>query len=299
VRELSGVAVLLKIGDGNSSPPREIADLGEEGYADSGGVTIHYVTKGKGPLVVLIHGFPDFWYTWRGQIPELAKHFQVVAIDQRGYNKSDQPKKVEDYAMDKLVDDVAAVLKHFKRKKAHIIGHDWGGAVAWYFAMIHPDKVERLAILNCPHPNGLMRELAKKGSRQEKNSAYARAFQRKNAAKLVSVAQLAQWVKEPEARKKYDEALNRSSLEGMLNYYKANYPRHPYKVDREFPLVKCPVLMIHGLKDKYLLPETLNGTKEWLRGELTLLTIPDADHFVHRDAEKMVTKRLVSWLTQE
>src|SRR5947209_8982184 len=93
----------------------------EEGYADSGGVRIHYVTQGKGPLVVLIHGFPDYWYTWRDQMPGLARHFQVVAIDQRGYNKSDQPKGVENYALDKLVADVEAVLKHFKRDKAVIV----------------------------------------------------------------------------------------------------------------------------------------------------------------------------------
>src|SRR5436189_3807273 len=103
--------------------------LGEDGFADSGGVKIHYVTQGKGPLVVLIHGFPDFWYSWRDQMPALAKHFQVVAIDQRGYNKSDQPKGVENYAIAKLVGDVDAVLKHFKRDRAVIVGHDWGGLV--------------------------------------------------------------------------------------------------------------------------------------------------------------------------
>src|SRR5246127_3392058 len=94
---------------------------GEEGYADSGGVKIHYVTLGKGPLLVMLHGFPDYWYTWRDQMPELAKHFQVVAVDLRGYNKSDQPKGVENYTMDKLVEDVDAVRKHFKKEKAVIV----------------------------------------------------------------------------------------------------------------------------------------------------------------------------------
>src|SRR6185369_18017635 len=100
-------------------------ELGEEGFAESDGVKLHYVTAGKGPLVVLLHGFPDFWYTWRDQIPELSKHFQVVALDLRGYNKSDQPKGVENYAMEKLVGDVAAVLTHFKQDRATIVGHDW------------------------------------------------------------------------------------------------------------------------------------------------------------------------------
>jgi len=106
-------------------------ELGEDGFVDSAGVKIHYVTAGKGPLVILIHGFPDYWYTWRAQMPALAKHFQVVAIDLRGYNQSDQPKGVENYAMEKLVGDVAAVIKHFKQDKATLVGHDWGGAVAW------------------------------------------------------------------------------------------------------------------------------------------------------------------------
>src|SRR5262245_27770197 len=106
-------------------------NLGADGFVDSGGVRIHYVTKGTGPLVVLIHGFPDYWYSWRRQIPALAKHFQVVAIDLRGYNQSDQPKGVEKYAIDKLVGDVDAVLAHFGQKKATIVGHDWGGYIAW------------------------------------------------------------------------------------------------------------------------------------------------------------------------
>ena len=109
-------------------------DLGEEGFVDSAGVKLHYVTTGKGPLLVMLHGFPDFWYTWRDQMPALAKHFQVVALDLRGYNKSDQPKGVENYTVDKLVGDVDAVVQHFKQDKAVIVGHDWGGMIAWSFA---------------------------------------------------------------------------------------------------------------------------------------------------------------------
>ena len=128
-------------------------DLGDDGFVDSQGVRIHYVTLGKGSLIILIHGFPDFWYSWRDQMPALAKHFQVVAIDQRGYNKSDQPS----YTVDKLVQDVEAVLKHVKQDKAVIVGHDWGGLVAWTFAMTHPEKTDGLIVLNLPHPKGLLR----------------------------------------------------------------------------------------------------------------------------------------------
>src|SRR5262249_16723530 len=152
-------------------------ELGEEGFVDSDGVKIHYVTAGKGPLVVMIHGFPDFWYTWRAQMPELAKHFQVVAIDQRGYNKSDQPEGVDNYKIEKLVGDVNAVVKHFKADKAVIVGHDWGGMVAWTYAATHPDQMDRLVILNLPHPNGLRRELAN-NPKQQQASQYARNFQK-------------------------------------------------------------------------------------------------------------------------
>ncbi len=272
------------------------AELGEEGLADSDGVKIHYVTMGKGPLVILIHGFPDYWYTWRKQMPALAKHFTVVAIDQRGYNKSDQPEGVENYTMDKLVGDVVAVVDHFKQGKAVIVGHDWGGMVAWNFAMRHPKKTDRLVILNLPHPKGLLRELAN-NPQQQKNSQYARNFQKEGAASLLAPELLVLWVRDPKARKKYLEAFRRSSIEAMLNYYKANYPREPYADSkREFPKVQCPVLMFHGLKDRYLLPGALNGTWNWVERDLTLITIPSSGHFVQQDAAELVTKKMVKWL---
>jgi pimeloyl-ACP methyl ester carboxylesterase len=272
-------------------------DLGEDGYADSNGVKIHYVTAGgKGPLVIMIHGFPDFWYSWRNQMPELAKHFQVVAVDLRGYNLSDKPDGVENYTMDKLVGDIESVLKHLGQDKAVIVGHDWGGAIAWSFAMTHPDQTDRLIICNLPHPNGLMRELAN-NPQQEKNSEYARNFQKPDAAKKVAPEMLI-FAKEPEVRKKYLEAFKRSSMEGMLNYYKANYPRAPYKMERELPKVKCPVLMFHGLKDWALLPGALNDTWQWVDNNLTLITVPNATHWVHWDAADLVTKNMVRWLTQ-
>jgi pimeloyl-ACP methyl ester carboxylesterase len=270
--------------------------LGDDGHVDSGGVKIHFVTLGKGPLVVLIHGFPDYWYSWRDQMPQLARHFQVVAIDQRGYNQSDQPRGVENYALDKLVKDVDAVVKHFKASKAVIVGHDWGGLVAWTYAMKHPDRTDRLIVLNLPHPKGLLRELANNPD-QERNSQYARNFQKEGAEKFLSPDLLALWVKEPDAHKHYVAAFKRSSIEGMLNYYRANYPKAPYKDDKAFPSVKCPVLLIHGLKDPYLLPGALNDTWKWVEGELTLVTLPGAGHFVHRDAPETVTRTMVHWLT--
>jgi len=280
-----------------AADPAWSAELGEEGFVDSDGVKLHYVTSGKGPLVVLLHGFPDFSYTWRDQMPALAKHFQVVALDLRGFNKSDQPKGVENYKMDKLVGDVAAVLAHFKQEKATIVGHDWGGAIAWRFAMQFPEKTERLVILNLPHPKGFIRELVNNRQQQE-SSEYARMFLQPGIASSISPELLVFWVKEADARKVYVEALGRSSMEGMLNYYNANYPKEPYKDDTVFPPVKCPVLMIYGLADPYLLPAALNDTWKWIEKDLTLVTIPKAGHFVHRDAPEFVTRTMVQWLTR-
>jgi pimeloyl-ACP methyl ester carboxylesterase len=276
-------------------------DLGRHGFAKSGDVRIHYVTKGSGPLVVMVHGFPDYWYTWRKQIPSLAKKHQVVAIDQRGYNESDKPAGVENYKMEKLVSDVEAVIKHFKRDRATVVGHDWGGAVAWFFAMSHPQMTKRLIILNCPHPLGFGREFTN-NKEQRKNSNYAREFQRPDAASKLTADGLAGWVKDPTAKAKYVEAFRRSSFEGMLNYYKANYPRASDDKPASTPMmalprVKCPVLLFHGLKDKALLAAGLNGTWDWIDNELTIVTIPAADHFVQQDAADLVSERMVGWLS--
>jgi len=270
----------------------------EHGYADSGGVKIHYAALGdkKNPLIVMIHGFPDFWYSWRDQMAALSSDYYVVAIDQRGYNLSDKPKGVENYDMRLLVGDVIAVIKHLGREKAIIVGHDWGGAVSWTLATYQPQFVEKLIILNLPHLRGLSRELAN-NPQQQKNSQYARNFQQPDEHKKWTPERLAFWVKDPEAKKKYVEAFSRSDIEAMLNYYKRNYPREPYKEDTSpVVTVKMPVLMIHGLGDPALLPGALNNTWEWLESDLTLVTIPKAGHFVQQDASDMVTRSIKMWL---
>jgi pimeloyl-ACP methyl ester carboxylesterase len=291
------------------APASKLLTGAEEGFALSGDIKIHYVSLGKksDPLLVMVHGFPDFWYSWRAQMPALARRFHVVAIDQRGYNLSGQPRGVENYTTAKLVDDLVAIVKHCGPGKAVVVGHDWGGLVAWIFAMNHPELIDRLIVLNLPHPRGLLRELATNPN-QQKNSQYARDFQKPDAAQHVSVKALAGWVKDPEARKEYLAALERSSLEGMLNYYKANYPRMPANTADgpttkpavpEFPTVKCPVLLIHGLKDQALLPAALNDTWNWIENDLTLVTIPDAGHFVQQDAAELVTRTMTAWLARD
>lgn len=273
----------------------------EHGYADNNGVKIHYASLGSGPLVVMIHGFPDYWYSWRHQMEGLADRFQVVAVDQRGYNLSDKPKGVENYDMSLLVSDVAAVIKHLKRDKAIIVGHDWGGAVAWSLAMFAPQVVEKLVIVNLPHPNGLRRELANNPD-QQRNSQYARNFQQEGAHLKINAEGLARLAPE-NVREKYTEAFKNSDIEAMLNYYKRNYPREPYNSGSGLgatppPPVSVPVLMFHGLKDTALLPGALNDTWKWVNSPLMLVTLPGAGHWSHWDASETVTATMKWWLTK-
>lgn len=296
MRFLLWTATLCCFGGFLSAADADIDARVEHGYANHDGVKIHYAALGKGPLVVMIHGFPDFWYGWRAAMEPLSKTHRVVAIDQRGYNLSDKPKGVENYDMSLLAGDVAAVIKHLGETKAVICGHDWGGAVAWRFAMTQPAMTERLIILNLPHPRGLLRELAH-NPEQQKNSQYARNFQKEGAHLSLKPEGLAFWVKDPAAREKYVEAFRRSDLEALLHYYKRNYPREPYSEDAAPQTkVKCPVLMIHGLKDTALHSDGLSGTWNWLEKDLTLVTIPDAGHFVLEEAPDLVNRSIAVWL---
>jgi pimeloyl-ACP methyl ester carboxylesterase len=296
VMKALGAASLLVAAFAAAARAADVEDKVTHGYADSNGVKIHYATMGTGPLVVMIHGFPDYWYTWRAQMEGLADRFTVAAIDQRGYNLSDKPAGVENYDMRLLVGDVLAVIKHLGRDKAIIVGHDWGGMVAWQLALNAPQAVDRLIILNLPHPRGLSRELAH-NPEQQKNSAYARNFQKEGAEKALTAEGLSGWVKDPEARKKYVEAFHRSDFGAMLNFYKRNYPREPYTEDTS-PVKKLqmPVLMFHGLNDTALLSPALNGTWDWVDKDLTITTVPGAGHFVQQDAAELVTKTMRAWL---
>ncbi|MDP6793864.1 MAG: alpha/beta hydrolase [Verrucomicrobiota bacterium] len=269
-------------------------------YAENDGVKIHYATAGdSGPLVVMIHGFPDFWYSWNEQMKALQSSHRVVAMDLRGYNRSDKPKGLEQYSISVLVSDVATVIRDAGESKAVIVGHDWGGMVAWTFAMTKPEMTERLAVLNLPHPKGLNRELANNPD-QQRNSQYARNFQQPGAHEKLNAERLTRWVKGEAKRAKYIEAMERSDIKAMLNYYKRNYPRPPYKEDTSEPVrLKMPVLLIHGLADQALLHGALNRTWEWIDGDLTMVTIPGAGHFVHHDRPKLVSGTLKMWLLRD
>ena len=300
------VCLVLLLSSAAFAADVDLFDRVEHGYADSSGVKIHYASLGEGPLVVMIHGFPDFWYSWRHQMEGLAEDFQVVAVDQRGYNLSDKPAGVENYDMGLLVGDIAAVIGHLGREKATIVGHDWGGAVAWQFAINVPQMTENLVILNLPHPNGMAREMANNAD-QQANSEYARNFQTKSSTDpdvffgMPMTAQtLSGWVSDADAKARYVEAFERSDFDAMLAYYKRNYPggegSSSLASTGEIPKVQAPVLQFHGLQDTALHSDGLNNTWDWLEQDLTLVTVPSASHFVQQDAPEIVTATMKWWL---
>jgi pimeloyl-ACP methyl ester carboxylesterase len=278
--------------------PPDFLDRVSHHYVDSDGVKIHYASVGEGPLVVMIHGWPDFWFTWHHQMAALADSFRVVALDTRGYNLSDKPEGDGPYRFPMLVGDVAAVIRDCGAEKATVVGHDWGGAIAWGIAMSQPALVERLIICNLPHPRGLSRELANNPAQQEA-SGYAREFQQEGSENNLSVDLLVSIVAPEDGAVKalYAEAFGRSSFAAMMAYYRMNYPREPY-VENTAPVVKLsmPVLQFHGLADTALLPAALAGTQDWIEKDWTLVTVPGAGHWVHHDAHALVSQTMRDWL---
>jgi len=290
-------AALLIAGAAMAAPARHGADR----YADNGGVKIHYVVQGKGPLVVLIHGFPDYWATWKPLMKTLnAAGYRTAAMDLRGYNLSDKPKGEAAYAMPNLVADVAAVIKAEGQPGAIVIGHDWGAAIAWQVAMQRPELVRRLVILSVPHPAGMARELATNKAQQE-GSDYARNFQKPGSEKALTAEGLAGWVKDPKEKAGYVAAFRRSDFAAMMNYYRANYPKGTGGAAGpapSYPMIQAPVLVIHGEKDTALNAAGHNGTWDHVAKDTTILMIPNAGHFVQHDAESLVDRTIRDWLDE-
>jgi pimeloyl-ACP methyl ester carboxylesterase len=262
------------------------------------------VAAGQGPLVVMLHGFPDYWATWKPLMRALDGRYRVVALDLRGYNLSDKPQGEAAYAMAYLIGDVAAVIRAEGRTSAVVVGHDWGAAIAWQVAINRPDLVDKLVILSVPHPAGFLREMAANPD-QQKNSQYARNFQQPGFEKNLTAEGLAGWVKDPAEKPGYIEAFRRSDFGAMLNYYRANYPRGTGEAAaaqaqavQAFPKIKAPVLVIHGMQDAALNAAGHNGTWDHVEGDTTILMIPNAGHFVQHDAEALVDRTISDWLEQ-
>jgi pimeloyl-ACP methyl ester carboxylesterase len=274
----------------------------EDHYADDNGVKLHYIAAGKGPLLVMIHGFPDYSETWKPLIGALsADGYRTTALDMRGYNLSDKPAGVAAYAMPLLIADIAAVIKAEGATHAIVIGHDWGAAIAWQVAIHRPDLVDKLVIMSVPHPTTFAHEMATDPV-QQKNSQYARNFQKEGAEKNLTAEGLARWVRDPKEKPLYVEAFKRSDFAAMLNYYKANYPSNVGDPNAPppppVPPIKVPVLVIHGLKDTALNAAGHNGTWDHVTADTTILMVPTAGHFVQHDAEALVNRTIKDWLDQ-
>lgn len=278
--------------------PAAAAPKLEDHTATNGAVKIHYVASGKGPLVVMLHGFPDYWATWKPLMGALDDRYRTVALDLRGYNLSDKPQGEAAYAMANLIGDVAAVIKAEGQAKAIVIGHDWGAAIAWQVAINRPDLVDKLVILSVPHPAGFLREMASNPD-QQANSQYARNFQQPGFEKNLTAEGLAGWVKDPAEKPGYIEAFKRSDFTAMLNYYRANYPRGTGASATpapQLPNIKVPVLVIHGMKDTALNAAGHSGTWDHVDADTTLVMIPSATHWVQHDAAAMVDRTIRDWL---
>lgn len=298
IRSLAAFAAALAL---TAAIPAHAAP--QDKTATNGAVKIHYVVDGKGPLVVMIHGFPDYWGTWKPLMAELNKAgYRTAAMDLRGYNLSDKPQGVAAYAMPNLIGDVAAVIAAEGQKDAIVIGHDWGAAIAWQTTFARPDLVNKLVIMSVPHPAGMARELATNKAQQE-GSNYARVFQQEGSEKNLTAEGLANWVKDPKAKAEQIEAMKRSDFAAMMNYYRANYPRGtgeatqpPAAMNPPNQRVKVPVLVIHGMKDTALNAAGHSGTWNYVDADTTIVMAPTAGHFVQHDAEKLVNTTVRDWL---
>jgi pimeloyl-ACP methyl ester carboxylesterase len=272
-------------------------------YVKVNGVKLHYVTAGKGPLILFLHGFPEFWYEWKNQLTEFGKDYQAVAPDLRGYNLSDKPAELDQYKIATLVEDIRALGDHFSHNKKFIlVGHDWGGAVAWAFAIAHPDYLQKLVIVNAPHP-GVFTKLLASDPKQQAASQYMLMFRSDKAEEMLSGnnyaglvnavlgAGLKNGVFTEDDKQAYIKAWSQpGALTGGLNYYRANRVGPPspdpkqtstgnFAVDPSALMVKVPTLVIWGEKDTALLTGNLDGLDQFVP-QLTIKRIADGSHWV-------------------
>ncbi|HEX9161349.1 MAG TPA: alpha/beta hydrolase [Thermoanaerobaculia bacterium] len=262
------------------------------------GVDIHYVEAGRGPLVVLLHGFPEFWFSWRNQIPALAAAgFRVVAPDLRGYNESSKPPAVSDYRLTAIATDIAALIEHLGAPCV-LVGHDWGGATAWLVAMMRPELLRRLVVINIPHPAPLLREL-KRSTRQKLKMTYQLFFQPPLLPELLMPLVLplllrrAGRFRREEIREYRPAWRSFAARRAMANYYRAirKYRREIRPLMRR---IDVPTLLIWGEREPVFLRETSEDFDEHVPN-LRIARIAGAGHFVQTDAPEIVSELLVEF----
>lgn len=278
--------------------------------AQIGGVKIHYATAGAGDkLVVLLHGFPEFWLSWQHQIIALSHDYTVVAPDMRGYNLSDKPPGVEAYRLDNLVDDVMGLIRHFGREQAAIIGHDWGAAVAWEVAQNHPEAVWKLCAMQIP-PAQIWRK--NQTLKQFLTSWYMFFLQIPKLPEwllsLNDYALLADALKKSTAKPgvftdekiaEYKKAWSEpDALTSMINYYRANVFSRLLKPQPE-KKITVPTLFIYGEKDHAVLPETVEGIGAMIDAPFSEIRIPDSGHWVQQEAAEIVNDALREFLAEK
>jgi pimeloyl-ACP methyl ester carboxylesterase len=280
-----------------------------EGYADVGNdVRLHYVEAGEGPLVVLLHGFPEFWFGWRLQIaPLAAAGFRVVAPDTRGYNLSSRPDGVDSYGADLLADDIHGLIRELGAESATLVGHDWGGTIAWTAAMNHPEIVDRLAILNAAHPRKLQEGLH--NPNQLRKSWYFFFFALPGLPEDVVQARDWHFFRHflhdanppyaPEEIQRYIEAWSQpGAASGMINYYRASVRESPKDAKAAILPISAPTLVIWGERDGYLgssLAEPEHDDVPNLKG---VERLADASHWVHHDEAGRVNQLLIDFFTR-
>ena len=296
--------------DGHAGPESEIS----HGYAQVGDVRLHYAECGGGErLVLLLHGFPECWYSWRHQLKALGARYRVVAPDMRGYNLSDKPGRVEDYQMKRLVDDVTGLIRHFGAREAAVVGHDWGGAVAWAVAQHYPDYVWKLASLQTPPPAVWGRNMS---LRQLMRSWYMFFFQIPSVPEwwirrddFAGLSQTLRATSRPgtftDANVEVLKAALREpgALTGGINYYRANLRAFLSRGfgDRQIrphERVRVPTLFIYGERDFAILPETVAGVADYVDAPYTEVRLGRSNHLVQQESPAEVNAALLSFLEE-
>ncbi|HYB99155.1 MAG TPA: alpha/beta fold hydrolase [Candidatus Limnocylindrales bacterium] len=274
-----------------------------------GGIRLHLVRAGAGSPVILLHGFPDFWFTWRYQLPALAAAgLEAIAPDMRGYNTSEKPAGVASYRIDALVSDVVGIIDHVGAQKAHIVGHDWGGIVAWYVAMHRPERVDRLVISNAPHPATYQRDLF--ATDQWQRSWYMLFFQIPWLPEAMLRAGNARAIERMIRRHIYnrdayahDEALHQKmallqpgTLTAAINYYRAAMRPSSRRSLQSLRKITAPTMVVWGERDFALRSSLVEGLEPWV-ADLRVHRLPDAGHWAHLDEPERVSQLLVEFLT--